>query len=169
MAAEIFTRSLFKSKRTPPKPVVLDLGSYSIKAGFAYEKGFEPSSTFINCVSSDVKRKVGKDCSCCSSSLTHSHSVNDWPYCQVPSEQQRPVVRGRIRDYGVLESVIKHAIQCELQAFMPDSKLLLTGVALKNARINCLRYVLKHFVYQSWLLYPTACWLYMALVGPTAQ
>lgn len=145
MATEIFTRSLFKSKRTPPKPVVLDLGSYSIKAGFAYEKGFQPSSTFINCVSSDAKRKVGKDCSCCSSSLTHSHSVNDWPYCQVPSDQQRPVVRGRVRDYGVLESVIKHAIQCELQAFMPDSKLLLTGRGIEECSDQLLEICFETF------------------------
>ena len=84
MASEIFTRSLFKSKRTPPKPVVLDLGSHSVKAGFAYEKAFHPTRTFINCISSDVHNKVGKDCTCCSLSLTHSHSINDWPYCEIP-------------------------------------------------------------------------------------
>jgi actin-related protein len=145
MASEIFTRSLFKSKRTPPKPVVLDLGSHSVKAGFAYEKAFHPTRTFINCISSDVHNKVGKDCTCCSLSLTHSHSINDWPYCQVPTDQQRPIVRGRVRDYGVLESVIQHAIQCELQAFAPDSKLILTGHGLEECSDQLLEICFEKF------------------------
>ena len=112
----------------------------------------QPKGHFIlkaNCkvseISSDVNKKVGKDCTCCSLSLTHSHSINDWPYCQTPTDQQRPIVRGRVRDYGVLESVIQHAIQCELQAYAPESKLILTGHGLEECSDQLLEICFEKF------------------------
>eukprot|EP00505_MAST-04D_sp_SCG-Rhode-Island_P003401 Stramenopile-MAST_4_protein_3401 len=59
--------------------------------------------------------------------LTHAHAVNDWTYCRVPPRSHRPITRGQVRDFGVLEGVLHHSLNCELQVYTPESKLLLTG------------------------------------------
>jgi actin-related protein len=65
--------------------------------------------------------------------LTHAHAVGEsWDHSVAPVQIDQPVTRGKIRDFGQLENVLYHVLHHELECYVPDTPLMLTGKFLST-------------------------------------
>ena len=139
---------LFEKSNNPV--AIIDIGSGLIKSGLegfgTAKTGYTgpqlgkttpegiPSHVLHNAVTPSKSRTVrATSCVCCDLALTHAHAAGDsWDYSVAPVQIDQPVSRGRVRDYGQLENVLYHVLHHELECYVADTPLMLTGKFLST-------------------------------------
>ena len=148
MSTNRFDGYLFECSRNPV--AIIDIGSGLIKSGlegFGTDKtGYTgpqlgkitpagtPSHVLHNAVTPSKSRTSrATSCVCCDLALTHAHAVGEsWDHSVAPVQIDQPVTRGKIRDFGQLENVLYHVLHHELECYVPDTPLMLTGKFLST-------------------------------------
>jgi actin-related protein len=143
-----FDGYLFERSKNPV--AVIDIGSSLIKSGLegsgsektgytgpqfgkTTKQGF-PSHILHNAVTPSKSRtNRATSCVCCDLALTHAHAAGEsWNNSVAPVQIDQPVTRGRVRDYGQLENVLYHVLHHELECYIPDTPLMLSGKFLST-------------------------------------